>query len=198
MESGIFRFIFNWNMSSWDQSIMCRWIPDFSWDINDFDYIFSDHYSDVIMSAMVSQFTGVSIVCSIVCSGADQKIYQSSASLNFVKGIHRWPADSPNKGRVTGKMFPLDDVIMDETISLKMMDAILHHVWINALIFTVQEVWWIVLYGLTPLIPIVRYHCCHFGPYGHRWQGVVHCKFTASQNDYRFVHGGVECVQSIY
>ena len=31
------------------------------------------HYSDVIMSAMASQITGVTIVYSIACSGADQK-----------------------------------------------------------------------------------------------------------------------------
>ena len=31
------------------------------------------HYSDVIMSAMASQITGVSIVCSTVCSGAHKK-----------------------------------------------------------------------------------------------------------------------------
>ena len=70
------------------------------------------HYSDVIMSAMASQITGVSIVCSIVCSGTDQRKLQSSASLAFVRGIHRWPVDSPHKGPVTQKMFPFDDVIM--------------------------------------------------------------------------------------
>ena len=31
------------------------------------------HYSDVIMSVMASQITGISSVCSIVCSGADQR-----------------------------------------------------------------------------------------------------------------------------
>ena len=35
-----------------------------------------------------------------------------SASLAFVRGIHRWPVNSPHKGTVTRKMFPLDDVIM--------------------------------------------------------------------------------------
>ena len=53
---------------------------------------FSDHKIDIIMSAMVSQITGVSIVYSIVCSGADQRMHQSSASLplcgEFVGG--RW------------------------------------------------------------------------------------------------------------
>ena len=46
------------------------------------------HCSGVIMSAMASQITCVSIVCSIVCSGADQRKHQSSASLAFVRGIH--------------------------------------------------------------------------------------------------------------
>ena len=44
------------------------------------------HYSDVIMRAMASQITGVSIVCSTVCSCADQRKHQSSASLAFVQG----------------------------------------------------------------------------------------------------------------
>ena len=51
------------------------------------------HYSDVIMNTTPSQITSVSIVCSIVCSGADQRKHQSSASLAFVRGIHRWLVD---------------------------------------------------------------------------------------------------------
>ena len=47
------------------------------------------HYSDVIMSAVASQITGVSIVYSNVCSGADHRKHQSSASLAFVRGIRR-------------------------------------------------------------------------------------------------------------
>ena len=42
------------------------------------------------MSALASQITDVSIVCSNVCSGADQWKHQSSASIAFVRGIHRW------------------------------------------------------------------------------------------------------------
>ena len=64
------------------------------------------------MSAMASQITSHTIVCSIVYSGADQRKHQSSASLAFVRGIHRWPANSPHKGPVTRKMFPFDDVFM--------------------------------------------------------------------------------------
>ena len=45
--------------------------------------------------------------------GADQRKRQSSASLAFVRGIHRSPVNSPHKGPVTLEMLPLDDVIMD-------------------------------------------------------------------------------------
>ena len=64
------------------------------------------------MSAMAPQFTSFSIVCSTVCSGADQRKHQSSASLAFVLGIHQWPVNSPDKGPVTWKMFQFDDVII--------------------------------------------------------------------------------------
>ena len=70
------------------------------------------HYSDVIMRAMAYKITFVSVICSTVCSGADQRKHQSSASLDFVRVIHRWPVDSPHKRPVTRKMLPLDDVIM--------------------------------------------------------------------------------------
>ena len=47
------------------------------------------HYGDVIMGAMASQITSLTIVYSIVYSNADQRKHQSSASLAFVWGIHR-------------------------------------------------------------------------------------------------------------
>ena len=71
------------------------------------------HYSDVIIRAMVSQITGVSMAFSTVCSGAAQRKHQSSASLAFVRGVHRSPVNSPQKGPVTRKIFPFDDVIMN-------------------------------------------------------------------------------------
>ena len=64
------------------------------------------YYSDVIMSAMASKITGVTLVCSTICSGADQK---------NIKAPHHWPLwamDSPHKWPVTRKMFLFDDVIM--------------------------------------------------------------------------------------
>ena len=47
-----------------------------------------------------------------ICPSVDQRKHQSSVSLAFVRGIHRLPVNSPHKGPVTRKKFPLDDVIM--------------------------------------------------------------------------------------
>ena len=62
------------------------------------------------MNVMTSQSTCVSMVYSTVCSGTDQRKHQSS----FMRGIHRWPGNSPHKGPVTRKMLPFDDVIMEK------------------------------------------------------------------------------------
>ena len=75
------------------------------------------HYSDVIKIAAASKIACVSIVCGTVCSGADQRKYQSLASLAFVRGIHRRPLGSPHKGSVTRQMFPIDDVIMVDALT---------------------------------------------------------------------------------
>ena len=64
------------------------------------------------MNAMASQITSLTIVNSAVYSGTNQRKHQGSASLAFVKGIHRWSVNSPHKGPVTRKMFSFDDVIM--------------------------------------------------------------------------------------
>ena len=64
------------------------------------------------MDAMASNITSLTIVYSTVYSGADQRKHQSSASLAFVRGIHRSPVNSPHKWPVTRKMFPFDVVIM--------------------------------------------------------------------------------------
>ena len=73
---------------------------------------FLSNYNDAIMKAMTSQIINLTIVYSVVYSDAHQRKHPSSASLTFVRGIHRWPVNSPYKGPVTRKMFPFDDVIM--------------------------------------------------------------------------------------
>ena len=72
------------------------------------------HYCDIIMGAIASQITSLTIVYSTIHSGADKK-HQSSASLVFLRGIQRWPMNSPHKWPVARKMFPFDDVIMDSS-----------------------------------------------------------------------------------
>ena len=83
---------------------MCRHMP-----LPDHNELNNVHYNDVIMGTLASQITSLTIVYSIVYSDADQRKHQSSASLAFVRGIHRRPVNSPHKWPVT---FPFDDVIM--------------------------------------------------------------------------------------
>ena len=66
-----------------------------------------NHYDDVIMGAMASQITGLAIVYSILYSGTDQRKHQSSASLAFVRGIHRDRWIPRTKGQLRAKCFHL-------------------------------------------------------------------------------------------
>ena len=70
------------------------------------------HYDDVIMTMLESQITSLTVVYSIVYTGVQQRKHQSSASLAFVREIHRGPVNFPHKWPVTRQMFPFDDVIM--------------------------------------------------------------------------------------
>ena len=64
------------------------------------------------MSTVASQITSLMIVYTTFYSGADQRKHQISASLAFVRGIHRWLVNSSHEGPVMRKMFPINDVIM--------------------------------------------------------------------------------------
>ena len=64
------------------------------------------------MGAKAFQITSLTIFYSVIYLGAYQWKHQTSASLAFVRGIHRGPVNSPHKWPVTRKMFPFDDVIM--------------------------------------------------------------------------------------
>ena len=66
------------------------------------------HYGDVIMGAIASRITSLTIVYPTVCSDADQRKHQSSVSLAFVWG----PVNSAHKWPVTRIFFPFDYVIM--------------------------------------------------------------------------------------
>ena len=70
------------------------------------------------MGVVASEITSLMIIYLIVYLGADQRKHQSSVSLSFVRGIHRWSVNSPHKGPVTQKMLPFYDVIMNYDDSL--------------------------------------------------------------------------------
>ena len=52
---------------------------------------------------------------------ADQRKHQSCALLAYARGIHRWPVNSPHKVPVTGKMYPLDNIIMRRSILIQIV-----------------------------------------------------------------------------
>ena len=90
-------------LSNWTDLLSTRW------SLRDLDAIFKMqfqsclHYCDVTMTMMASQITSLTVVYLIVYSDADQRKHQSVALLAFVRGIHRWPVNSPHKGPVTRK-----------------------------------------------------------------------------------------------
>ena len=67
------------------------------------------YYIDVIMSV---KSPASRLLTQPFIHGAGQRKHQSSESLAFVSGIHRWPVNSPHKGPVMRKLFPFDDVII--------------------------------------------------------------------------------------
>ena len=67
-------------------SAKCWWLPKYQLFLSCWRQHANVHYSGVIMTPMASQITGVSIVCSIVCSAGTQMIYQSSALLALCEG----------------------------------------------------------------------------------------------------------------
>ena len=64
------------------------------------------------MGIMAYKITSPTIVYSAAYLGKDQRKYQRSAPLAFVRGIHQGQVNSPHKWPVVWKMFPFDDVIM--------------------------------------------------------------------------------------
>ena len=103
------------------------------------------HYNDVIKRTMASQTTVFSIVYSTVGSDAHQRIHQSSAPLDFVRGIHRCPVNFPHKRPVTRKMFPfmtsswLINKLMHMKFELELNHLIYRH-WSHHHAYTTNQV----------------------------------------------------------
>ena len=92
------------------------------------------------MGAIASQIASLTIVYSTVNSDADHRKRQSSASLAFVRGIHRGPVNSPHKWPVTREMLPFDDVIMNFVVILT--------VWHQSILFHVYAVFVIIMVAI--------------------------------------------------
>ena len=83
-----------------------QWLNHLAKEIVDNRENFQEHYSDVIMSEMASQITGVSIICSTVCSGSDQRNIKLR-----VPGLCEWIAGGfPSQWASNAEMFLFDDV----------------------------------------------------------------------------------------
>ena len=82
---------FQASIGNWNSIVLCRYVV-----ISLVEYLIA-HYSDVIMNALESQITCITIAYSNVYSGADLRKHQSSASLAFLRGIHRSPVNSRTK-----------------------------------------------------------------------------------------------------
>ena len=95
------------------------------------------HYVDVIMGAMASQITGLTIVYSIVYSSTDQRKHQSSASQAFVCREFtgdRWILRT--KGQLHRKCFHL------MTLSCKQTQLLLNKDRRNLEMITSRAFWW--------------------------------------------------------
>ena len=98
-------------------------------------YFWVKHYGDVIVGAMASQITSLTIVYSTVYSGTDQR---------NIKAPRHWPlcrefTDDwwiPHKWPVTRKMFAFDDVIM--TV-YDMVNLLIGHTHVNQIMSRSRE-----------------------------------------------------------
>ena len=129
------------------------------------------HYNDFIMRVIASQITSLSIVCSSLYSGAGQRKFQSSASLAFVRGIHRWPVNSPHKWPVTRKMFPFDDVIKAQlAIIWTAVDPLYNETWTKLLPLCMRHVQMNVINGKYLYFDWNDREICS---YGFNWQYAI-------------------------
>ena len=105
------------------------------------------------MGTEAFQITSLTIVYSTVWSDADQRKHQSSVLLAFVRGIHRWPVNSPHIWPVTRKMLPFDDVIMTLITAIYFV-TVCHHERAIA---------------IPEIHPNIQYSSCSINPFLHMY-----------------------------
>ena len=115
------------------------------------------HYSDVMMNAMASKITSVSIVYLKSAQAQIKENIKAPRHWPFVRGIHRWPVISPHKGPVTRKMLPLRDVIMSNGVMLSRFWKSVCSGNVCALCEKQVECWNIYGYVCTTILTITEY-----------------------------------------
>ena len=98
---------------------------------------------------VVSNHRSLDCLFNSLCAPTSKR-HQSPHYWPFVRGIHRWPVNSPHKGPVTRKKLPFDDVIMVCTISATQNSLYLYHS-----MCTRQAL------ADFPMFPCIRYHFIH-------------------------------------
>ena len=93
--------------------MLVKGVPAWVQSMLDRETLLDEGFNDVIVSAIASQITGISIDCLLNCRFRRRSKKTSKLrGTGLCAGIHRWPVNSPHKKPVTRKIFPFDDVIM--------------------------------------------------------------------------------------
>ena len=87
--------------------LICWRVNTWWWQIDIHRWYSLVHYNDIIMSAVRLKSPASRLFTQPFIQCANQRKHQSSASLAFVQGIHRWPVNSPHKSQWRGKYFHL-------------------------------------------------------------------------------------------
>ena len=129
------------------------------------------------MTMLASQINSLTVVYSIVYSGVNQRKHQSSASLAFVREIHRGPVNFPHKWPVTRKMFPFDELLSLHALGFIWLFDIKKHSWKNGLFISYfagahttsdQYLWVASEYS------IIQYTRTHL----YNWHTIIYLKVT--------------------
>ena len=92
--------------------------------------------------------------------GPTSKRHQNLRYWPFVRGIHRWPVNSPHKDPVTRKKLPFDDVIMIDTNIFHDIDkkcdlwSVTNHDGsaVGRVVACSHRMWWFAIWGITWLV----------------------------------------------
>ena len=127
------------------------------------------------MTTLASQITSLTVVYSIVYSGVDQRKHQSSASLSFVRGIHRDRWIPRTKGQLRRKCFHL----MTSSWLPVMLPLWYHSC--SMFSFYIDVVMTLSVLNLHDLLAILSHTSCFLSCWTALWSGRADSRFAPSQ-----------------